>query len=123
MSVKPIAEYDAKLLLSHWLDVSVLFLVERLARCCPGHADPHPVPGCGWDPARLQRSPAFGTTAKAGGSYVQPSVKVAQVCAISLMLLLSLLLLLLPLVLLHGTHCTIGRRCESPPPPAFISEF
>lgn len=45
MSVKAIAEYDAKLLLSYW----------------------------------LERSPAFGNTAKATGSYVQPSVKVAQV--------------------------------------------
>lgn len=45
MSVKACHEYDAKLLLSYWLD----------------------------------RSPAFGHTAKAGGSYVQPPVRVAQV--------------------------------------------
>lgn len=30
-------------------------------------------------PLTQQRSPAFGHTAKAGGSYVQPPVRVAQV--------------------------------------------
>ena len=118
MSVKPIAEYDAKLLLSHWLDVGVLFLVET-ARCLPGHADLalflDAMGCCAFCSARPHSAPqprrAEATSSPL--SRLPRCVQSVLCCRCCSLLLLSLLL---------PRHRTIARRCESPP-PAFISEF